>query len=117
MCGIAGVYRFDRDDVPAQDLLAMAQMSRVQEHRGPDDHGQAVLGRCALASGRLSILALSPLGHMPMLSDDGQLALVHNGEIYNYGEGREQLRALGHVFRSEGDTEVILRAYQQWGPD
>jgi asparagine synthase (glutamine-hydrolysing) len=69
-----------------------------------------------LASQRLSILDLSPLGHMPMRSDDGRLALVQNGEIYNYVELREELRALGHQFRSDGDTEVILRAFEQWGP-
>jgi asparagine synthase (glutamine-hydrolysing) len=63
----------------------------------------------------LSILDLSPLGHMPMRSDDGRLALITNGEIYNYVEIRDELRQLGHRFRSDGDTEVILRAYQEWG--
>src|SRR5579859_2708508 len=115
MCGIAGIYRFDRQDVPPADVAALAAMADVQRHRGPDDSAQAVFGACALASQRLSILDLSPLGHMPMRSDDGRLALVHNGEIYNYVEVRDDLRRLGHVFRSDGDTEVILRAYQEWG--
>src|SRR5919197_2843605 len=115
MCGIAGVYRFDRRLPPAEDLVALAAMANVQHHRGPDDRGQVVFGSCALANNRLSILDLSPLGHMPMRSDDGRLALVHNGEIYNYVEVRQELRGLGHVFRSDGDTEVILRAYEQWG--
>jgi asparagine synthase (glutamine-hydrolysing) len=115
MCGIAGVYRFDLDSVPPEDVVALAEMSRVQRHRGPDDDGDGVLGACALASGRLSILDLSPLGHMPMLSEDGRLALIHNGEIYNYVELRAELRSLGHDFRSDGDTEVILHAYAQWG--
>src|SRR6266852_1925127 len=90
-------------------------MATIQHHRGPDDSGLEAFGLCALSSQRLSILDLSPLGHMPMHSDDGRLALVHNGEIYNYVELRQELRQLGHRFRSDGDTEVILRAYQEWG--
>jgi len=116
MCGIAGIYRFDRRPVPPRDVAALEAMAAIQHHRGPDAGGQASLGCCALASQRLSILDLSPLGHMPMRSDDGRLALITNGEIYNYVEIRDELHGLGHVFRSDGDTEVILRAYQQWGP-
>src|SRR5215469_4768500 len=115
MCGIAGVYRFDRPEIPPEDVRALGRMSDIQRHRGPDDDGLEVFPRCALASRRLSILDLSPQGHMPMLSDDGRYALVQNGEIYNYVELREELRALGHTFRSDGDTEVILEAYRQWG--
>jgi asparagine synthase (glutamine-hydrolysing) len=116
VCGIAGIYFFDGRAVAPPDLAALGAMAAAQRHRGPDDSGQAAFGPCALASQRLSILDLSPLGHMPMRSDDGRLALVQNGEIYNYLELRDQLRGLGHTFRSEGDTEVILRAYEQWGP-
>jgi asparagine synthase (glutamine-hydrolysing) len=115
MCGIAGIYRFDRQNVPPQDVAALEAMAAIQHHRGPDAGGQATLGCCALASQRLSILDLSPLGHMPMRSDDGRLALITNGEIYNYVEIRDELRQLGHVFHSDGDTEVILRGYQEWG--
>jgi asparagine synthase (glutamine-hydrolysing) len=115
MCGIAGVFRLDRPSVSPEELAALEEMSRVQRHRGPDDLGMEARGPCALASQRLSILDLSPRGHMPMCSEDGRLAVVHNGEVYNYVELRDELRALGHRFRSDGDTEVILRAYQQWG--
>src|SRR5919198_3178201 len=115
MCGIAGVYRFGHRTPSDDDTGAVAAMAKVQRHRGPDDSGQGTFGSCALACQRLSILDLSPLGHMPMLSDDGRLALLYNGEIYNYVELRDELRSLGHAFRSDGDTEVILRAYQQWG--
>src|SRR5438067_1707738 len=115
MCGIAGVYQFDGQPPSADQLAALEQMAFTQRHRGPDDRGQGVFGPCALANQRLSILDLSPLGHMPMLSDDGRLALSHNGEIYNYVELRDELRRLGHTVRSDGDTEVILRAYEQWG--
>src|SRR5258708_29226138 len=116
MCGIAGIYHFKRPTVPLDDMAALQTMASIQHHRGPDDSGLEAFGRCALASQRLSILDLSPLGHMPMGSDDGRLALVHNGEIYNYVELRDELRKLGHSFRSDGDTEVVLRAYQEWGP-
>jgi asparagine synthase (glutamine-hydrolysing) len=115
MCGIAGVFCFDGQSPTADQLAALTCMAASQRHRGPDDGGQGSFGPCALASQRLSILDLSQQGHMPMLSDDGRLALTHNGEIYNYLELRHELRALGHVFRSDGDTEVILRAYEQWG--
>ena len=115
MCGIAGVFRIDAPECSADDLAALNRMAAVQRHRGPDDSGLEQYTRCALACQRLSILDLSPQGHMPMRSEDGRLALVHNGEIYNYLELRAELQALGWRFRSEGDTEVILRAYQQWG--
>jgi len=116
MCGIAGIYRFDRHTLPPEDMAALGEMARVQRHRGPDASGLEAFGHCALASQRLSILDLSPSAHMPMHSDDGRLALIHNGEIYNYLEVRRELQGLGHVFRTDGDTEVILRAYEQWGP-
>lgn len=115
MCGIAGVFRFDRPDVPASDVAALEAMAAVQRHRGPDDSGIEAHGRCALANQRLSILDLSAAGHMPMHDESGRLALTQNGEIYNYIELRDELRALGHVFRSDGDTEIILHAYLQWG--
>jgi asparagine synthase (glutamine-hydrolysing) len=115
MCGIAGVFRFDAPECPAEDLAALREMAVVQRHRGPDDSGLEQYPRCALACQRLSILDLSPQGHMPMRSEDGRLALIHNGEIYNYLELRAELQALGWRFRSDGDTEVILQAYQQWG--
>jgi asparagine synthase (glutamine-hydrolysing) len=115
MCGIAGVFRFDGQSPTTDQLAALTCMAASQRHRGPDDNGQASFGPCALASQRLSILDLSQHGHMPMLSDDGRLALTHNGEIYNYVEVRDELRSLGHAFHSDGDTEVILRAYEQWG--
>lgn len=116
MCGIAGVVYFGRPDLPNGARPAVEAMAHAQRHRGPDDTGIQVSGPCALASQRLSILDLSPLGHMPMTSDDGRYTLVQNGEIYNYVEIRDELRARGHHFRSDGDTEVIVRAFQEWGP-
>jgi asparagine synthase (glutamine-hydrolysing) len=115
MCGITGIYRFDGQPPSPAQIAALDRMALSQHHRGPDDSGQGIFGPCALAVQRLSILDLSPNGHMPMRSDDGRLALIHNGEIYNYLELREELQRLGHVFRSDGDTEVILRGYLEWG--
>jgi asparagine synthase (glutamine-hydrolysing) len=91
-------------------------MSGVLRHRGPDDSGLALYGPVGFAFRRLAILDLSPAGHQPMETPDGRLAVVFNGEIYNYLELRAELAAQGHVFRSGSDTEVLLRAYQQWGP-
>jgi asparagine synthase (glutamine-hydrolysing) len=85
--------------------------------RGPDDSGVWVRpgGRVALGHTRLSILDLSPLGHQPMRSADGTLQMVFNGEVYNFAAVRAELESLGHRFRSSGDSEVILAAFQQWG--
>jgi asparagine synthase (glutamine-hydrolysing) len=85
-------------------------------HRGPDDGGVYADGPVALGHRRLAIIDLSSHGHQPMLSADGHLALVYNGEIYNYLELRDELRAAGLGFTSGSDTEVLLRAYEHWGP-
>jgi asparagine synthase (glutamine-hydrolysing) len=117
MCGIAGVFNFDGQSPSPDQHRALADMAEIQRHRGPDDRGHIIDGPCALANQRLSILDLSPHGHMPMRNEDSTLALSHNGEIYNYVELRSELEQLGHVFRSDGDTEVILRAYEAWGTE
>lgn len=95
----------------------MSCMLDRQKHRGPDDYGQwtDVTSRIVLGHRRLSIIDLSPGGHQPMLSADERLAIVFNGEIYNYQELRDELQALGAVFRTESDTEVLLHGYNQWG--
>ena len=113
MCGIAGAVSFG----PPLDLTRLQAMSRMLVHRGPDDHGEwiAADGLVGLASRRLAILDLTPAGHQPMLSADGTLALVYNGELYNYLELRQELTARGHQFLSQTDTEVILEAYAEWG--
>lgn len=92
-------------------------MAAVLKHRGPDEYASYVDGPVAFGFRRLAILDLTPSAHQPMCSEDGQLVLVYNGEIYNYVELRRELETLGHTFRSSGDTEVLLRAYQQWGRD
>lgn len=90
-------------------------------HRGPDDSGiwddvATDLGYVGIASRRLAILDLSPLGHMPMVSADGRSIIVYNGELYNCISLRSDLERMGHRFRSKSDTEVVLNAFLEWGP-
>jgi asparagine synthase (glutamine-hydrolysing) len=88
-------------------------------HRGPDDAGAWLSPdrHAALAHRRLSIIDLSPAGHQPMLDESGAIAVVFNGEIYNFQELREELHGHGHRFRSASDTEVIIESYRRWGTD
>lgn len=115
MCGISGLVNCgDRD--------ALARMTCVQAHRGPDDSGLwdrrfpdgSYIG---LGSRRLAILDLSPAGHMPMSNADGTLWITYNGEIYNFLALRSELESKGHRFASHTDTEVILHLYEQEGRD
>lgn len=90
-------------------------MNRVQSHRGPDGQGIFLDKHVGLAHVRLAIIDLTEAGHQPLTLED--YTLTYNGEVYNFGELREQLEKLGHTFRSDCDTEVVLRAYLEWGPD
>lgn len=110
MCGIAGELRFD--GVPA-DLQALARMSERLARRGPDGAGVWSVGSIAFAHRRLAIIDLSERSRQPMTAEG--LTLVFNGTIYNYPELRTELHGRGHVFFSDGDTEVLLRAYAEWG--
>lgn len=129
MCGIAGIIKFNNLSIQ-QHLLT--NLSTALSKRGPDDLGflgwdqnqpiritrtpEELLGsKIALIHRRLSILDLSEAGSQPMCTSDGRYSIVFNGEIYNYLELRSELKALGHQFRSDSDTEVLLAAYVQWG--
>ncbi len=141
MCGIAGIAVSEPEPL-AHAALAMATLLR---HRGPDDEGYALFdaslavrrhggddsvlpaadgdirgadgpARVALAHRRLAIIDPSPAGHQPMPSARGDRWIAFNGEIYNYRELRDELRAAGHHFRSGSDTEVVLAAWDEWGP-
>jgi asparagine synthase (glutamine-hydrolysing) len=90
-------------------------MASALDHRGPDGDGAWAGDSVAFGFRRLAIIDLSDAGMQPFASDDGALQLVHNGEIYNYLELRRELEALGHSFRSQTDTEVIVRGYEEWG--
>jgi len=93
------------------------QMNAIQKHRGPDDEGLYADNTCILGHRRLSIIDLSEKGHQPFVSDDGRYRLIYNGEIYNYIELRKELQKIGWKFRSETDTEVLLKAYLEYGKD
>ncbi|MCI0691263.1 asparagine synthase (glutamine-hydrolyzing) [candidate division KSB1 bacterium] len=145
MCGIFGLWHFDRQPL---NPVAIQQATTLLRHRGPDDEGylfvdtakgcvspfggndtipQLGLPRLENALGksfdlafgfrRLSIIDLSPAGHQPMAGADGRLWIIYNGEIYNYLELRSELAGYGHQFRTNTDTEVIVAAYQQWGDE
>lgn len=113
MCGIAGVFRYNRITQPDIDLIS--KLNDLQKHRGPDDEGLFISNSCVLGHRRLAIIDLSKDGHQPFVSDDGKFQLVYNGEIYNYIELREELKKLGWQFRTKTDTEVLLKAYQHYG--
>ena len=112
MCGIAGELRFDGR--PA-DLAAVIRMGGQLARRGPDGEGNWQDGPVALGHRRLAVIDLSQRSRQPMVDAASGLALVFNGTIYNYPELRAALQALGHTLVSDGDTEVILRAYAEWG--
>lgn len=114
MCGICGVFNLNGDPV-SHSLIR--SMTGAMVHRGPDDEGQFIDVNIALGHRRLAVLDPSPAGHQPMLTADGRVALVYNGEIYNYLQLRGELEALGCRFRSRTDTEVLLQGYEAWGID
>ncbi|GMQ96787.1 MAG: N-acetylglutaminylglutamine amidotransferase [Gammaproteobacteria bacterium] len=114
MCGICGELRIDGAR-PDRDLII--KMNRVLAHRGPDDEGFYEAGPVAFGHRRLAIIDLSSLAHQPMVDEPLGLAIVFNGTIYNYKSLRTRLQGMGHEFMSSGDTEVILKAYAEWGED
>lgn len=119
MCGIAGWI--DRETTAVGPGVVDAMTTAIA-HRGPDGSGRwngvtrAGGWRLALGHRRLAIIDVAG-GHQPMLSDDGQMVLVFNGEIYNFHELRRELAALGYGFRTNSDTEVLLNAYRAWGSE
>ena len=138
MCGITGIYCANHERVNLRDLESMTD---ILQHRGPNDKGFLLAktmtakvlqspkigllksflekNRPDLGMGhqRLSIIDLSDAGHQPMCNEDESIWIVYNGEIYNYLEIRRELEPLGHHFKSQTDTEVIIHAYEEWGTD
>ncbi|WP_115620917.1 asparagine synthase (glutamine-hydrolyzing) [Chryseobacterium indoltheticum] len=141
MCGICGYYSF-RKEISSKNIL---EMNNAIRHRGPDDegfwisdgfYGKSFSGndsiqkikeafpvlnesssKIALGFRRLSIVDLSEKGHQPMLSDDEKITITFNGEIYNFRKIRKELEILGYHFKSNSDTEVILKSYEEWGTE
>lgn len=141
MCGICGYYSF-KNEISSENIL---EMNNAIRHRGPDDEGfwisdglkgESFSGndstqkikeafpvlnesssKIALGFRRLSIVDLSEKGHQPMLSDDEKITITFNGEIYNFKKIRKELESLGYLFKSNSDTEVILKSYEEWGTE
>ncbi|MDF2833909.1 asparagine synthase (glutamine-hydrolyzing) [Chryseobacterium indoltheticum] len=141
MCGICGYYSF-KNEISSENIL---EMNNAIRHRGPDDegfwisdgfYGKSFSGKdsiqkiketfpvlnefsskIALGFRRLSIVDLSEKGHQPMLSDDEKITITFNGEIYNFRKIRKELEILGYHFKSNSDTEVILKSYEEWGTE
>ncbi len=114
MCGICGELRFDGR---AADLGALGRMTERLQRRGPDRGGSYSDGPVGLGHRRLAIIDLSERSSQPMVDQELGLALVFNGTIYNYRALRDELRAKGYHFFSDGDSEVILKAWHAWGQD
>jgi asparagine synthase (glutamine-hydrolysing) len=122
MCSIAGIIHLKKDveEHRGSDAAALERMMRALHHRGPDDRGVWLAPSVenvtvGLANTRLAILDLSPAGHQPMLDGATGRALTYNGEVYNYLDLREQLSETVGEWQSHTDTEVVLKAYEQWG--
>jgi asparagine synthase (glutamine-hydrolysing) len=113
MCGICGVIGVESGIEAGEALRRMLASMR---HRGPDDEGRLEEPCVRLGMRRLSIIDLAG-GSQPVWNETGRVAVLFNGEIYNFHELSETLAGLGHVFRTHSDTEVIVHAYEQWGAD
>jgi len=113
MCGLVGFFAREGD---APHRGRWPELVNHLRHRGPDAGAFWADGPFFLGHRRLSILGLAS-GHQPMATADGQLVVILNGEIYNFVELRAELQALGHAFRTDSDTEVLLHGYRAWGED
>src|SRR5688572_12486592 len=107
MCGFVMVLSANGS---APDLALTQRMAELIAHRGPDDEGVFSEHQIAFAFRRLAIFDLTASGHQPLVSSDGRHVIVFNGAIYNFIELRAELSGFGHIFRSSGDTEVLLAA-------
>lgn len=112
MCGFVGFI--DENDQTYDHRAAIVAMADAIAHRGPDSEGYFEDGRAALGFRRLAIIDLAG-ANQPLCNENRSLVLVFNGEIYNYRELRRQLAAAGHVFSTQGDAEVVLHGFEQWG--
>src|SRR5215470_15434047 len=112
MCGLAGVF-----DVRGQREIDRAMVGRMNgrlRHRGPDGEGTYFTAGAGLAQRRLAIIDIAG-GRQPLFNEDGSVAVVYNGEIYNFTDLARELQDRGHTFRTHCDTEVIVHAWEEWG--
>src|SRR6185503_19034486 len=113
MCGINGIALSSRSG-RSVDQSVLERMRDVITHRGPDEAGIFVDANIGLGHRRLSIVDVAS-GHQPMTNEDGSLQIIYNGEVYNHADYRDDLEALGHVYRTHCDTETILHLYEEHG--
>lgn len=111
MCGISGIFSFSDEVVVNEHQLK--SMNRAIAHRGPDDEGYFFANGVGLGHRRLSIIDLAG-GHQPIFNENGSVAIVFNGEIYNHKDIKKELLALGHTFKTHSDTETIVHAWEEW---
>jgi asparagine synthase (glutamine-hydrolysing) len=113
VCGIVGVCNLHGEPVPSG---LVARLTSLIAHRGPDGEGVYTDGEVGLGHRRLAIIDLSAAGNQPMANETGDVVLNYNGEIYNFQRLRVELESLGHIFHSHTDSEVVVHAYEEWGP-
>jgi asparagine synthase (glutamine-hydrolysing) len=112
MCGISGIYHYASDEPVSEQILR--RMTDVIKHRGPDDEGFYLHLRAGLGHRRLSIIDIAG-GHQPIFNEDGTIAVVFNGEIYNYLDLMQRVEDRGHRFKTRSDTETIVHLYEEFG--
>ena len=116
MCGIAGFISKEKNAPVAEREILLDKMCKIITHRGPDEQGTIVKNAAALGMRRLSIIDLKS-GQQPIFDCSGNLAIVFNGEIYNYQTLKKDLESRGHKFKTNSDTETIVHAYEEFGAD
>ena len=116
MCGISGIFNLPTSTMTGIDENILRQINNAQAHRGPDDQGYHIAEQVGLGHRRLSIIDLEG-GHQPIYNDNKQTVVVFNGEIYNYREVASELQEKGYQFQTESDTETIVHAWDEWGPN
>jgi len=114
MCGLVGFIAHDHNTDPDSLTRILVRMSGQLRHRGPDDEGRMLFGPVGLGHQRLSVIDLLSRSAQPMATRDRKLAIVYNGEIYNFAELKQELEALGHTFVTASDSEVLLHGYREW---
>src|SRR5258705_1439429 len=114
MCGIYG--RLDISSAQIAPVDADRSAIALLRHRGPDDQGEWYGSQICLGMRRLSVIGLLT-GHQPMFNEDRSVAVVYNGEIYNFIELRQELEGHGHRFVTDSDTEVLVHGWEQWGEE
>jgi asparagine synthase (glutamine-hydrolysing) len=115
MCALAGLVCLGSSCGDDDHVRLVRAMCDLQFHRGPDQAGVVSLGNVCLGANRLSIIDLTAAAHMPMSTDHARWWIAYNGEVYNFQGLRAELDGRGYAFRSRSDTEVVLRAFEEWG--